>query len=192
MPDFNNPAFPPDQAPPLAQMPAAGEAAIALDVEWFRLNPDKTRRWRPVHRKELPRELRKLGAVNVQIQRVDSHRLVCLWFDRRGRPVNTSLYIHYDPIVPGAPDGTVSLQRTNGSVRVMADGGTSAADREWFAQHPGETAYVRSMTAEEMLLAVVPAGFVCVGGEVEVQQIEKGVRERRSLSVTLAPAGAPQ
>jgi hypothetical protein len=177
--------------PAIEQMPAAAEAATALDVEWFRLNPDKTRRWRAVHRKEMPRALRR-RAVSVQIERVDSLRLVCLWFDRRGRPISSSLYIHFEPIVPGAPDGTVSLHRTDGSVRVMADGGTSAADRAWFERHPDERVYVRPMTAEEMLYVATSPGLVCVGGEIEVRQLEKGVRERRSLSVVLAPAGEPQ
>jgi hypothetical protein len=191
--DMRKPPFSPNFGG--AQIPrvsAACETATALDVEWFRLNPDKTKRWRPVHRKELPRPLRKLGAVNVQIERADCHRLVCTWFDRKGQPVSTSLYIHPEPIVPGAPDGTISLHRANGTVRVMVDGGTSAADREWFEQHPGETIYVRPMSAEEMVQAATPPGFVCIGGEVEVTQIKKGERERRLLSAALAPAGKPQ
>jgi hypothetical protein len=162
-----------------------------LDVEWFRVNPDKTKRWRPVHRKELPRTLRR-RAVSVQIERADSHRLVHTWFDRKGRPVLTSLYVHLTPIVTGAPEGAVSLHHVNGTVRVMVDSGTSAADREWFRRHPGETVYVRPFTDEEMLQASVPKGFICVGGKTEVRQIETDVRERRSLSIVLAPAGEQQ
>ncbi len=172
-------------------MPAAGEAAIERDKAWFRANPDRTRLQRRVRRRELPASLRALGIAEVLIERVDARRFVRTWLDHQGRPVASGMDMYHAPVVPDAPDGSISLQRQGEGVRCLVDKGTAADDRAWFEQHPGETVRVRSMTAEEMVSAKTPPGFVVTGGEVTVTKIADGVRTRL-VEYAVAPAESVQ
>jgi hypothetical protein len=179
MPDFNKPALPPDQAPPIEQMPAAGKAAIERDKAWFRANPHKTRRQRRVRRRELPPSLRKFDIASVLIERAGPAHFVRTWFNSRGRPVVSGFDEYDDPVVPDAPDRTMSFLPQGNSVRCVVDAGTAGGDREWFEQHPDKTVRVRPMTAEEAVEVETPPGFVVTEGTATVTKIADGRRSRQ-------------
>jgi hypothetical protein len=166
------------------KLPAAGEAAIAADKLWFAQNPEKTRRQRRVRQRELPVELRALDIGEVRIERVGPSWLLRTLLDRNGKAVAGGWEMYDAPIVPDAPDGTVNM--TQRGECFVDKTGFSAADREYFEQHPRETSYTRPITPEEMVLVVTPPGYECIGGTVTVTKIDKGVRMRQ-VNACIAP-----
>ena len=89
-----------------------------------------------------------------------------------------------EPVVPSAPEGTINVSQRGECF--VSKTSFSAADREWFEQHPGETSYTRPITAEEMVLVVTPPGYSCIGGTVTVRKIGNGVRTRE-VNALIAP-----
>src|SRR5258708_7849235 len=103
---MNKPVF-----PPIQQMPAAAEAAIERDKTWFRDNPDKARRRRRVRWRELPASLRDLDIAEVVIERAGPRHFIRTFLDPRGRPVASGGDIYHTPVVPEAPEGTISMSQ---------------------------------------------------------------------------------
>jgi hypothetical protein len=132
----------PSSAP--IKLSAAGEAAMERDKAWFRANPDKTRRQRPARQRELPVEWRDRNITEVLIERAGPSLFVRNFLDRHGLRVASGMDMYDDAVVPGAPHGTVNI--TQRGECFVDKTGFSAADREWFGQHPGETSYTRPIT----------------------------------------------
>jgi anti-sigma factor RsiW len=67
-----------------------------------------------------------------------------------------------------------------------------AADRKWFAAHPGAVSYVRPITRAEInglrMVGSLPGGWDAAG-DVEVTQLAPGVRARRLAGAWMFPRG---
>ncbi len=176
---MNKPVF-----PPIQQMPAAAEAAIERDKAWFRDNPDKARRRRRVRWRELPASLRDLDIAEVVIERAGPRHFIRTFLDPRGRPVASGGDIYHTPVVPEAPEGTISMSQRGECF--VGKTGYSAADREYFARHPDGTSYTRPITPEEMTLVATPPGYECIGGTVLVTKVTETFRTRK-VEARIAP-----
>jgi hypothetical protein len=176
--------------PEFEQMPAAGEAAIERDKAWFRANPEKTRRRRRVRRCELPPSLRTLDIAEVRIERAGPRHFTRTFFDRHGQPVASGMDMYDEPVVPDVPERTISVSQRGECV--VNKTSFSAADRDWFEQHPGEASYTRPITPEERLLVETPPGYECIGGAVVVTKID-ATHRTREVNALIAPIdGKPQ
>ena len=96
----------------------AFDAEIKRDCAWFRSNPAKTRLRRKVTGQELPRHLRRLGIVEVVIERAGPAKFVRTFFARDGWALASGIDELEDEAVPGAPGSSPKFGPRSGRVRV--------------------------------------------------------------------------
>jgi hypothetical protein len=159
----------------------AFDAAIKRDREWFQSNPSKIKLRRKVTGQELPRHLRRLGIVEVVIERAGPATFVRTFLDGQGRPVLSGYDVYDHQIVPSAPTYPITIRHNAKAVQKVLVNRTDVAmtDGEWFKQHPGESEFKRLSTEDEMRHDLAPGSDITrFAGVTTVRQVAPGVRER--------------
>jgi hypothetical protein len=157
----------------------AFDAEIKRDCAWFRSNPAKTRLRRKVTGQELPRHLRRLGIVEVVIERAGPAKFVRTFFARDGWALASGIDELEDEAVPGAPGHTISVIPGGQAVVDRAD--VTSADREYFEQNPDSDEYEREALPIELDQAGSSPKFGPRSGRVRVRRLAKGLRVRQLL-----------